>query len=283
MQQDYFGNQQEQEGVGSGVIYSSDGYIITNNHVAGNAREMFVTLSDGTEYPAKLIGADANTDIAVIKIEAQNLKPATFTSIENVKVGEIAIALGSPFGLQKSVTMGVISALGREISVSADTLPMVDLIQTDATINPGNSGGPLVNSEGQVIGINTMIYSTSGSSAGVGFSIPTDTATNIASQIIKYGKARLPVMGIEMGDNTTDTKGVFVKTVTGGYPAEKAGIKSGDIITELNGKKVETQYELFAQILRQNVGDSLSVKVYRQGSYLTFNVELQERPAPASQ
>jgi S1-C subfamily serine protease len=128
-----------------------------------------------------------------------------------------------------------------------------------------------------------MIYSTSGSSAGVGFSIPTDTATNIANQIIKYGKARLPVMGIEMGDNTTDTKGVFVKTVTSGYPAEKAGIKSGDIITELNGKKVETQYELFAQILRQNVGDSLSVKVYRQGSYLSFNVELIERPAPASQ
>ena len=283
MQQDYFGNQQEQEGVGSGVIYSSDGYIITNNHVAGNAKEMFVTLSDGTEYPATLIGADKNTDIAVIKIEVQNLKPAIFTSIENVKVGEIAIALGSPFGLQKSVTMGVISALGREISVSSDTLPMVDLIQTDATINPGNSGGPLVNSEGQVIGINTMIYSTSGSSAGVGFSIPTDTATNIASQIIKYGKARLPVMGIEMGDNTTDTKGVFVKTVTSGYPAEKAGIKSGDIITELNGKKVETQYDLFAQILRQNVGDILSVKVYRQGSYLTFNVELIERPAPASQ
>jgi len=283
MQKDYFGNQQEQEGVGSGVIYSSDGYIITNNHVAGNAMEMFVTLSDGTEYPAKLIGADANTDIAVIKIEVQNLKPAIFTSIENVKVGEIAIALGSPFGLQKSVTMGVISALGREIAVSADTMPMVDLIQTDATINPGNSGGPLVNSEGQVIGINTMIYSTSGSSAGVGFSIPTDTATNIASQIIKYGKARLPVMGIEMGDNTTDIKGVFVKTVTSGYPAEKAGIKSGDIITELNGKKVETQYELFAQILRQNVGDNLSVKVYRQGSYLTFNVELVERPAPTSQ
>jgi serine protease Do len=283
MQEDFYGNQQEQEGVGSGVIYSSDGYIITNNHVAGNTKEMFVTLSDGTEYPATLIGADKNTDIAVIKIEVQNLKPAIFTSIENVKVGEIAIALGSPFGLQKSVTMGVISALGREISVSSDTLPMVDLIQTDATINPGNSGGPLVNSEGQVIGINTMIYSTSGSSAGVGFSIPTDTATNIASQIIKYGKARLPVMGIEMGDNTTDTKGVFVKTVTSGYPAEKAGIKSGDIITELNGKKVETQYDLFAQILRQNVGDSLSVKVYRQGSYLTFNVELVEKPAPASQ
>ncbi len=279
MQEDFFGNQQEQEGVGSGVIYSSDGYIITNNHVAGNAKEMIVTLSDGTEYPAKLVGADKNTDIAVIKIEAQNLTPANFTSIENVKVGEIAIALGSPFGLQKSVTMGVISALGREISVSADTLPMVDLIQTDATINPGNSGGPLVNSEGQVIGINTIIYSTSGSSAGVGFSIPTDTVTNIANQIIKYGKARLPVMGIEMGDNTTDIKGVFVKTVTSGYPAEKAGIKSGDIITELNGKKVETQYELFAQILKQNVGDSISVKVYRQGSYLDFNVELVERSA----
>jgi serine protease Do len=283
MQEDFFGNQQEQEGVGSGVIYSSDGYIITNNHVAGNAKEMLVTLSDGTEYPARLIGADANTDIAVIKIEAQNLTPATFASIENVKVGEIAVALGSPFGLQKSVTMGVISALGREISVSADMLPMVDLIQTDATINPGNSGGPLVNSGGQVIGINTIIYSTSGSSAGVGFSIPADTATNIANQIIKYGKARLPVMGIEMGDNTTDIKGVLVNTVNSGYPAEKAGIKSGDIITELNGKKVETQYELFAQILRQNVGDIISVKVYRQGSYFNFNVKLIERPAAKSQ
>ena len=160
---------------------------------------------------------------------------------------------------------------------------MVDLIQTDATINPGNSGGPLVNSKGQVIGINTIIYSTSGSSSGVGFAIPSDTATNIAQQIIKYGKARLPVMGIEMGDNTTDIKGVFINSVTSGYPAEKAGIKSGDIVTEIAGKQVETQYQLLAQILRKNVGDLVSVKVYRQGTYLTFNIELAERPTTTTQ
>lgn len=283
MQSDFFGNQVEQEGVGSGVIFSSDGYIITNNHVAGDSTELIVTLSDGTEYPARLVGADENTDIAVIKIEAQNLTSAEFTSIENIKAGEIAIALGSPFGLQKSVTMGVISALGRDISISADTLPMVDLIQTDATINPGNSGGPLVNSKGQVIGINTIIYSTSGSSSGVGFAIPSDTAANIAQQIIKYGKARLPVMGIEMGDNNTDIKGVFINSVTSGYPAEKAGIKSGDIVTEIAGKQVETQYQLLAQILRKNVGDIVSVKIYRQGTYLTFNIELAERPTTTTQ
>jgi serine protease Do len=278
-QQDIFGNTQQAEGVGSGVIYKSDGYIITNNHVAGDAIKLTVTLSDGTEYPAKLVGTDKDTDIAVIKIDAQNLKPAEFSSIKQVKVGEIALALGSPFGLEKSVTMGVVSALGREIQVSADTIPMVDLIQTDATINPGNSGGPLVNSEGKVIGINTLIYSTSGTSAGVGFSIPSDTAINIANQIIKYGKSRIPFIGIEMGDNTSNVKGVVVKSVTGGYPAEKAGIKAGDIITEFDGSSTLTPYEFLAQIIRHNVGDKVNIKIYRNGSYLTISLVLIERPA----
>ncbi len=297
VQQDIFGNQQEGEGVGSGIIYSPDGYIITNNHVAGNAKELTVTLLDGKEYPAKLIGADKNTDVAVIKIDANNLKPADFTTIENVKVGELAIALGSPFGLQETVTEGVVSALGRDVAISFDTLPMVDLIQTDAAINPGNSGGPLVNSAGQVIGMNTIIYSTSGSSAGVGFSIPADTAINIAKQIIKYGKAKIPFMGIEMGSSNTNAgagtnantntststdinaniAGVYVKSVTPGKPAEKAGFKTGDIITEFDGKKIASPYDLLAQLLRHNVGDNIVVKVYRNNSYLELNITLGEQ------
>src|SRR4030066_1207472 len=197
-QRDIFGNVQEGNGVGSGVIYSSDGYIITNNHVAGNAKELVVTLNDGTENPARLIGTDKNTDIAVIKIDAAGLVPAEFTPTDSIKVGEMAIAIGSPFGFQQTVTVGVVSAMGRDVTVSSGSLPMVDLIQTDAAINPGNSGGALVNSDGQVLGINSMIYSTSGSNAGIGFAIPGDTALNIAKQLIENGVAKTPFIGIEM-------------------------------------------------------------------------------------
>lgn len=275
-EQDIFGNLREGEGVGSGVIFTSDGYIITNNHVAGDAKSISVTLYDGKEYPAKLIGADKNTDIAVVKIEANNLKPANFTTIKNIKVGQLAIALGSPFGLQETVTQGVVSAIGRDVAVSADSLPMVDLIQTDAAINPGNSGGPLVNSSGQVMGINTMIFSTSGTNAGIGFAIPSDTALNIANQIMKYGKARIPFIGIQMGANTTNVKGVYVKSVVAGEPAEKAGIKQGDIIIEFDNEKIETPYQLLAGILRHNVGDNVNIKVSRNGKILDFNLTLAE-------
>ncbi|MBM3707874.1 MAG: PDZ domain-containing protein [Actinobacteria bacterium] len=276
LQQDIFGNMYEGEGVGSGTIYSSDGYIITNNHVAGSAEELIVTLFNGKEYPARLVGADKNTDIAVIKIDAGDLKPAEFTTVEGIKVGQLAIAVGSPFGLSQSVTVGVVSALGRQVPVSMDTLPMVDLIQTDAAINPGNSGGALVNSAGKVIGINTIIYSTSGSSAGVGFAIPSDTALNITKQIIKFGKARIPFMGIEMGENTTDIKGVYVKSVVRGQPAEKAGIKAGDIINEFDGRTIETPYQLLAQLLRHNVEDIVIIKIYRNGTYMEFELKLAE-------
>jgi len=147
--EDIFGQVCEQEGIGSGVIYTEDGYIITNNHVAGDAEKLMVTLYDGSEYPAELVGADKNTDVAVIKIEADNLKNASFTSIDNAKVGGIVIAVGSPYGLQQTITSGVISAKGRDISISQETLYMVNMIQTDAAINRGNSGGPLVNSAGE--------------------------------------------------------------------------------------------------------------------------------------
>lgn len=277
IQQDFFGNQREVEGVGSGIIYTSDGYIITSNHVVDGSNEIIATLINGKEYPAKIVGADANTDVAVIKIEPnknENLVQAEFTSIEDTKVGELAIAIGSPFGLQETVTTGVVSALGRNIPISYDSLPLVDLIQTDAAINPGNSGGALVNSAGQVIGVNTMIYSTSGANAGIGFAIPSDTALNIANQLIKYGKARIPFLGIEMDISKTDIEGVLVKAVTQGSPADKSGIKVGDIIVSFDGKKVETPYKLFAQILRHNVGDTVKIELNRGGKIIDVEVTL---------
>lgn len=277
---DLYGNVQQGEGVGSGIIFSSDGYIITNNHVAGDAASLKVILNNGDEYPANLIGADSNTDIAVIKIDAQDLTPAVFTGIESIKVGELAIAIGSPFGLQQSVTVGVVSALGRDVAVSSESLPMVDLIQTDAAINPGNSGGALVNSAGQIIGVNTMIYSTSGSSAGIGFAIPSSTAVNIANQLINYGVAKIPFIGIEMGNNTTDIAGVLISNVVTGQPAEIAGLKVGDIITEINKAAIKNPYELLAQIQRQNVGDSIEITYYRNSQYFTVNLVLIEKPQP---
>lgn len=279
-QQDRYGNMQQGEGVGSGIIFSSDGYIITNNHVAGEAVSIKVTLNNGEEYLAKLIGADSNTDIAVIKIDAKGLTPAVFTGIESIKVGELAIAIGSPFGLQQSVTVGVVSALGRDVALSSESLPMVDLIQTDAAINPGNSGGALVNSAGQIIGINTMIYSTSGSSAGIGFAITSNTAVNIAKQLIKYGVAKIPFIGIEMGNNTTDIAGVLISSVVPGKPAEKAGLKAGDIITEIDKTAIENPYQLLAQLLRHNVGDAIEIKYYRNSQYSTVNVVLAEKLRP---
>jgi len=283
LQQDMFGNEVEGEGVGSGVVYTEDGYIITNAHVVDSANEVFVVLSDGKEYPATVIGSDMNTDIAVLKIESRSLPEASFTSIEDVRVGELAIALGSPFGLQQTVTLGVVSAKGREITVSTDTLPMVDLIQTDATINPGNSGGPLINTAGQVIGINNMIVSPSGASAGIGFAIPSDTAVNIAKQIIKFGKAKLPYLGIEMGVNQTDIPGVYLVGVTQGEPAEIADIRAGDIIVEYDGIKVTTPYQILAQILRSNVGDEVELRIYRDGSYIIKDVTLIESPFTSGQ
>jgi len=226
-------------GVGSGVIYTEDGYIITNEHVIAGADEIIVRTFDGREYIAGLIGFNKDTDIAVIKIDASGLKKAGFTSIKNVKVGEMVIAIGSPFAIEQTVTFGVVSAKGRDITVSSDMMPMVDLIQTDTAINPGNSGGPLINISAQVIGINNLIFSPSGASAGIGFAIPSDTAVNIAKQIIKYGRARIPFIGIEMSTSQGEVPGVLIAKVLPGYPAEKAGIRRGDILTRFDGEEIK--------------------------------------------
>ena len=277
-QKDIFGNERVAEGVGSGIVYSSDGYIITNNHVAGDAFELNVTLADGTSYPARLIGKSPETDIAVIKIDAKNLEAASFASIEDQSVGDFVLAVGSPFGIQQTVTTGIISGKNRNIPATSDQSTIVDLIQTDAAINPGNSGGPLVNIHGEVIGINTLIFSPSGASAGIGFAIPSDTAINIAGQIIAYGEPRIPFIGIVMGANITKIAGVYIDSVVPDSPASKIGLKTGDIIVEFSGKASKTPFDILTQILRQNIGDNVSIKVFRDGNYTNFKLKLEQRP-----
>jgi len=237
-----------------------------------------VTLSDGSNYEAELVGASEITDIAVIKIDAGNLSPARFASIEDQKVGEIVIAVGSPYGIQQTITMGIISGKGRNIPVSSDSLPIVDLVQTDTAINPGNSGGPLINTSGEVIGINTLVLSPSGASSGIGFAIPTDTAINIANQIIEYGRAVVPFIGVEMGTNTTKIPGAYVTNTVDESPAQKAGIEIGDILVKFREKEIKNPYDLLAQILRSNCGEIVEVEVYRNGEYISLDIELLECP-----
>ncbi len=268
-------------GVGSGVIFTEDGYIITNAHVVSGADEIIVRTYEGKEYSSKLIGFNRDTDIAVVKIEASGLKKAHFTSIKNVKVGEMVIAIGSPFAIEQTVTFGVVSAKGRDITLSGDLLPMVDLIQTDTAINPGNSGGPLINISGQVIGINNLIFSPSGASAGIGFAIPSDTVINIAKQIMIYGKARIPYIGIEMSTSQGEIPGVLIARVLPGYPAEKAGIRSKDILVRFDGEEIKTSFELYAQMLKHNVDDVIEAEVYRNGTYLVLSLILVESPVTA--
>jgi serine protease Do len=268
---------QNTEGVGAGIIYKQDGYIITNNHVAGDTNKITVTLNDGTSYDAKLVGADASTDVAVVKVDATNLIPAQFASEDKQKVGDFVLAVGSPFGVQQTITNGIISGLDRNIPMSANTLPLVNLVQTDAPINPGNSGGPLVNINGEVVGMNTIGYSTSGSSAGIGFAIPTDTIIAIADEIIKYGTAQIPYIGVEIGDNTSKIPGILISAITSGGPAEKAGLKPGDIISEFNAIKLLNPYDLLGLIIERNIGDTVSIKYYRGGNYSTVNITLEKR------
>ena len=275
-------NAQNTQGVGSGIIYKEDGYIITNNHVAGNASKITVTLYDGTKYDGTLVGADANVDVAVVKISAANLVAAKFVSEDTQKVGDFVLAAGSPFGVQQTITNGIISGMDRGVPMSANTLPFVDLIQTDAPINPGNSGGPLVNINGEVIGMNSLGLTTSGSSSGIGFAIPSNTVTVIADEIIKYGSSQIPSMGVSIGDNTSNIPGALLSAVTPGGPADKAGLKAGDIITGFNGEKILNPYDLLGNIIQSQIGDVVTGKYYRAGNYSNFSVTLEKRPANTS-
>ena len=276
-------------GVGSGVIYSSDGYILTNNHVVAEGESVEVKLADGSVLDAEIVGTDPLNDLAVVRVDATGL-PAINLRTDPVVVGETAIAIGSPFGLDASVTAGVISAVNRELSVPGDGdgrggvfIPAV--IQTDAAINPGNSGGALVDSSGRLMGINTAILSGTGGSQGVGFAIPVEQARATADQLIEKGFVRHAFLGIQGRDLTREEAqrlevddGAFVEQVVDGSGAADAGIRPGDVITSVEGRDIATMTDLIVEIRSFEPGDTVSLTVLRNGQERDFDVVLGERP-----
>nr|WP_231036358.1 trypsin-like peptidase domain-containing protein [Pectinatus sottacetonis] len=284
---DWFNNQVEiSQGVGSGVIFKSDGYIVTNNHVIAGAKEITVSLADGRTLPGKLVGTDPVTDIAVVKIDAKNLPVAKFGNSDDIMVGEPAIAIGNPMGLefQGSVTAGVISALNRTLNIGEGR---VKLLQTDAAINPGNSGGALVNADGLVIGINSAKLAAAGVE-GMGFAIPINTVRPIIDQIIAKGHVSRPYLGVGVFDKNTAAKsgyllnidrGVYVVQVENNGPAAKAGIRRGDIIEKIDGKAINTVNDLRDTIATHKISDKVSLVIVRNGKEITVEAQLEEMPA----
>ena len=282
---DWFNNPVETEGVGSGVIFQADGYIVTNNHVVSGAKEIIVSLPDGRSFGGKLIGADEVTDLAVVKIEATGLPTAKFGDSDRIVVGEPAIAIGNPMGLefQGSVTSGVISALNRTLDISDKR---VKLLQTDAAISPGNSGGALVNADGEVIGINSAKVAASGVE-GMAFSIPSNTVQAIIKEIIEKGYVARPYLGVTVFDPSTAgrygyqlniDKGVYVFRLVAGGPADKAGLSRGDVILKLGDTEVNSVTELRAKVGEYKVGDTVKVSYDRNGVVRTADVVLEETP-----
>jgi serine protease Do len=273
-----------QEGVGSGVIVTKDGYILTNNHVVDGADEVKVSLQDGREFTAKVVGRDPKSDVAVIKISASDLPAVAIANSDNVEVGDVVLAIGNPFGIGQTVTTGIVSATGRAGALGLD---YEDFIQTDAAINPGNSGGALVDAEGRLIGINTAILSRSGGNQGIGFAIPANLARDVMTSLVKDGRVTRGYLGVMIQDVTPslarefklkDAEGALVGDVTAGSPAEKAGLKDGDIITQLNGKKVTDSRHLKLEVARCQPGEKVTMSILRDGSSKTIDVVPKEMP-----
>jgi len=276
-----------QQGMGSGVIVSPDGYILTNSHVVKDSDDITVNLSDKRSYKAKVVGADPESDIAVIKIDAKGLPVAPLGDSSKLRVGEIVLAIGNPFGLNRTVTSGIVSATGR---TNVGIIDYEDFIQTDAAINPGNSGGPLVNIRGEVVGINTAIASRSGGYQGIGFAIPSSSAKLIMDDLMKDGKVRRGLLGVNIqdlneslaksfGKSTND--GALVSQVVEGSPAEKAGIKAGDIIVKLNGEPVSGAAHLKNMVGKEKPGSVAKLTIYRDKKTFDVNVNVGERTQKA--
>lgn len=270
---------------GSGFIISSDGYILTNNHMVSEAEKVTVQLSDETEVEAEIIGTDPDSDVAVIKIDRENLPYLELADSDSIEVGEWVLAVGNPFGFSHTVTAGIISAKGRS-GVGVATYE--DFIQTDAAINPGNSGGPLLNLTGKVIGINTAIISQSGGNLGIGLAIPSNMAKNIYKQLKEEGQVVRGYLGIVIQDLTPqlaksfdmeNTDGVLIPDVTKDSAAEKGGIEQGDIVIELNGEQIENADELLNKVAMIKPGTEIIIVVLRDGQRRTLNVEVGERPS----
>ena len=282
---DFFFNPIPQRGLGSGVIFDQkNGYILTNEHVIHQVKEIKVFLPDGREFEGKLIGSDARMDLAVVKIKGENLPVAKLGDSDEVKVGEFCIAIGNPFGLQNTVTFGIVSATNRPIRPQPGKV-LEDLIQTDAAINPGNSGGPLINFKGEVIGINTAIIPYA---QGIGFAIPINTAKDIIEELIKYGKVAWPWIGIYMQELTPQVvsrfslpvkSGLYVVSVIPGGPADKVGLRAKDIIRKFDTQEVKTSRDLRALISRKNIGDQVNLTILRGKETKIIRVILGEMPA----
>ena len=269
-------------GGGSGVILRPDGYILTNNHVVREASRIEVRLKNGKSFPATLVGADSATDLAMLKIDAKGLPQAEFASSEKARVGQFVIAIGSPFGLDYTVTTGVLSAKGRG-GIGANEIE--DYLQTDASINPGNSGGPLVNLHGRVLGINTMII---GRGSGIGFAIPAEIAQRVARQLIDNGTVKRAWLGVSFQEITPELAAHFGGTFDGGAlvnavvpqgPADKAGLQAGDVITAVGGQKIREGHDLLRTVLRHGVGERLSLDVRRGDKMKKISLVTGERPS----
>jgi serine protease Do len=274
-----FGGQEDTQSLGSGFIISDDGYILTNHHVVKDADEIVVKLTDRRELVAKLIGSDARTDIAVLKVQASSLPVVDIGSPNNLKVGEWVLAIGSPFGFDQSVTAGIVSAKGRSLPGGN----YVPFIQTDVAINPGNSGGPLFNMDGKVVGINSQIYSRTGGFMGLSFAIPMDVAMNVVDQIKKSGKAAHGWLGVQIQDVTRQLaesfgmkqpQGALVSKVIPNSPADKAGLQIGDIITEFNGQSIQTSADLPPMVGMTPINQGAKLTVIRQGDTETIDFKV---------
>jgi serine protease DegQ len=276
--------------LGSGVIVSREGYILTNDHVVDGVSEMHVTLSDGRTLVGKIVGSDPDTDLAVVRVSASGLTPITFGLSEQAQVGDIVLAIGDPFSVGQTVTMGIISAVGREIGPSN---PFSNFIQTDAAINPGNSGGALVDTNGNLIGVNTLIFSRSGGYQGIGFAIPVSLAKKVMEQIIETGSVVRGWFGVEVADISPElaeslglkgTRGAIIGAIERGSPAEKSGMKLGDVIVAVNDKAVSNSTATLNAIASVPPGKSVPVKVMRRNQELNLDIMVgKRRPRPRPQ
>ncbi len=300
---DFFFQPIPREGSGSGSIIDTRGHILTNNHVIQDARKLEVTLADGSKWPAKLVGTDPDNDLAVIQISApaDRLKPLAMGDSKKLQVGQKVLAIGNPFGLGLTLTTGIISSLGRTIRSEAGTM-IEDLIQTDASINPGNSGGPLLNSDGEIIGINTAIISPTGGSVGIGFAIPVHTAKRIVPELISKGFFSYPFIGatvqtlfpeLAKHQGLKAERGAMIIEVYPGGPADKAGLKGGtrqvqvgntmlvaggDIIVRADQTEIQTAEEIIRYVREKKIGDTVNLRVIRDGKPQDIKITLQERP-----
>ena len=273
------GSRRPVRAAGSGFVLNANGYIVTNNHVVENATDIQVKLDDGRELPAKVVGRDSKTDLALLKVDATGLPVIPLGDSTALQVGEPVMAIGNPFGLEQTVTTGIVSATGRVIGSG----PYDNFIQTDASINPGNSGGPLINARGEVIGINTAIFSRGGGSVGIGFAVPSSLAKTVITQLADHGKVERGWLGVSIQPLTRelaksfkrdDNTGALVSAVTAGSPADKAGIKAGDVIVEFNGKKVAKATDLPGLVADVPVGKDVPMVVMREGRELRLNANI---------